>query len=475
MNSKKGLLRFSLLIFLVIGFFFFLPPLTLAKPSVHLVFPIRGGDFWQRPWSPVTKVKEYSNFLKQTQLPATFILRFDALNDPTITSLLKDNPSFQVGIFLEITPSLSKATNLPYPQGDNSWYLPDRIFTVSYSRPQRQKIIDAYFEKFQQIFHHPPALIGAWYLDSFSLNYIYHHYQVENFLLVSDQDGTDHYLIWGLPFTRNYHASFFNPLVPGDSPFSIYQWAPRNIERGLQGADQKGSLYSLQTNDYLKLGLNLDYWYSAIEDYSTSLVILPFTLILGLENDEPNPLAYKQFFTAIRTLKNKGFVFTSKLGDSPLKFRDVFIHKGKGTTTYLVQNQNYRVYFKTYKDKTEILDLRSFLGNKYPSFWSFYPNKNDLLYAQTEAIIDQVQLGNKVTLPYPLEFDKQVKTFRSPTGAKIVFDNKQIKFFPEIPSNLSQRFKNFESLTIEKNKLIFSFQLITSHQMVKFFLCFFYL
>ncbi len=444
---------------LILGFVF-LTNSTIVKaqssPQFHLVFPVRGSDFWQRPYQPVKTVKQTVDFLNQNQLPATFLLRWDALNDPAITQLLKNNPNLNLGLFLEITPSLADSIKLDYPTNDSRWYYPDRVFTVGYNLNQRQKIIDAYVNKFKQVFSKTPDLIGAWYIDSFSINYFSEKYKIKSFLIVSDQDGTDHYLVWGLPFSRNYHPAYLNPLVPGKTATTIYQWAPRDIFNGLDNASKKSSLYSLQTNDYLKLNYNLDYWYSAIDDYKNSQTTQPLTLILGLENDEINPQAYTDLFTGIVKLKNQSFIFVKNLKPAPTAFFNVFQSQKQSQTAYLIQNQNYRLYLKTDSNKTSILDLRSFKGNDYPVFWSFYPNKNHLLYAQTDALIDAVQLKNPIVLNYPVRFDSKTNSLTANGQTKISFDQVQIKFTDRVDPKLKRAVNSFTDIKLTKSSLIFS-------------------
>ena len=73
---------------------------------VSIVNPVRGEDFWDLKNQKVsTAVEGQIEILGQFNLPATWLLRFDALDDKEIIDILNKRLSDEKGIFLEITPS----------------------------------------------------------------------------------------------------------------------------------------------------------------------------------------------------------------------------------------------------------------------------------------------------------------------------------------------------------------------------------
>src|SRR3990167_9710656 len=94
--------------------FFTVKALAYSSPAfVTVVNPIRGDEFWDlSDQTPADSVNRQFEILKNYQLPATWLLRFDALANKEIVALLKRAPSNQEkGLFLEVTPSLAEAAN----------------------------------------------------------------------------------------------------------------------------------------------------------------------------------------------------------------------------------------------------------------------------------------------------------------------------------------------------------------------------
>src|SRR3989344_7195473 len=91
-------------------FLFFLNPTTVAfantESFVSVVNPVRGWDFWQgEGQKPKDAVFGQMEILDKFNVPATFLIRYDALTDTEIVEKLKDSFKDEKGLFLEITPT----------------------------------------------------------------------------------------------------------------------------------------------------------------------------------------------------------------------------------------------------------------------------------------------------------------------------------------------------------------------------------
>ena len=92
---------------LLLGFFLFsfvITPSTVAAGNsfVSVVNPVRGSEFWEmKDQKPETAVLGQIEILESFNLPATWLIRFDALDDQNIIQGLKKRSSDEKGLFLE--------------------------------------------------------------------------------------------------------------------------------------------------------------------------------------------------------------------------------------------------------------------------------------------------------------------------------------------------------------------------------------
>ncbi|KKS68873.1 MAG: hypothetical protein UV41_C0072G0004 [Candidatus Daviesbacteria bacterium GW2011_GWA2_42_7] len=92
--------------FFIVAIFLFLLPAQVfaAGPSfVTVVNPIRGQEFWDiKNQQPLDVVLGQVKILQDLKVPATWLIRFDALEDQKITGSLPSG--HEKGLFLEVTP-----------------------------------------------------------------------------------------------------------------------------------------------------------------------------------------------------------------------------------------------------------------------------------------------------------------------------------------------------------------------------------
>lgn len=276
--------KFFFFIFLV-SLFFLIPFNVKAQQptekSVVLVNPIRGNDFWEHDFNLLETPKNQYQLLSKNNLPATWLVRFDALKDLKVVEFLKSlNSQQEIGIFMEITPSLTTAARVKYNQSPN-WHYAKSILLTGYEPGDRRKMIDTSFEEYKKIFNRYPRSVGAWWIDAESLNYMRDKYKIEANLDVADQFSTDQYQVWGQYWSTPFYPSKTNALMPAQSPdrkigVVTVQWATRDPYNGY-GNGVFESTYSVQANDYILHDLGIDYFEKLLNVYPQTTV--------GIEND----------------------------------------------------------------------------------------------------------------------------------------------------------------------------------------------
>ncbi len=306
------ILQFFYAVFFLIIFLLIFIKLSFAYAQnsfVTIVNPVRGSDFWDQKNQKVETafLGEYE-ILRKFNLSATWLLRYDVLSNEIIVNQLK-NTSDEKGLFLEITPQWTNDAGIPYHKGA-SWHSAASAFLTGYEQNQREKLIDASFEKFKKVFGYFPKSVGAWWIDSYSLSYMQKKYSIISSLLVSDQYSTDNYQIWGQYWSTPYYPSKNNALHPAQSlenklPIVMIQWAPRDPVNGY-GNGVLESTYSVQANDYIDYH-NLDTkYFSKLVDLYTSQPFNQFgQLVIGLENSYSWDKYKNEYENQIRTIVDK--------------------------------------------------------------------------------------------------------------------------------------------------------------------------
>lgn len=273
-------------------FFTLLPSSVSAQASnsfINVVMPVRGKDFWEKEISPEESFLNYYNMIKQKNIPATYLLRFDALNQEKIVNQLKALSEGEVGLFLEVTPSSAESSGVKYHPSRN-WHQAESILLTGYGSDERIKIIDSYFEKFKKEFGYFPKTVGAWWIDGASLSYMKKRYGILVNLSVADQFSTDGYQVWGQYFSTPFYPSRFNASqvaqnVENKIGTVQIQWAARDPFNGYGNAVED-STFSVQANDYLlHPGLDINYFSKLLDIYLNENKN-PFAQItIGIENN----------------------------------------------------------------------------------------------------------------------------------------------------------------------------------------------
>ncbi|MFH1561458.1 MAG: hypothetical protein ABID04_02670 [Patescibacteria group bacterium] len=270
--TRKRLVLFFLILFL----FSLSRVAVLAQGEIDcpnryltLINPVRGRNLWLD--QSLRPLEDQYGLIASYGFSATWLLQYDALTDEELVGFVKNQFSSnqELGLFLEVSPDLAESARVVYPPL-LPWYDPQAVFLSGYSQSQRRKLIDTVFEKYKKTFGDYPASVGAWWLDSYSLEYLKSKYDIKAVLIVADQKTTDNYGVWGQWWGVPYYSSEANVLIPAQEKdkrgLVVLQWAQRDISKAC-GEGPSSSNYSLQANDYTERGLDTAYFKKLIASY----------------------------------------------------------------------------------------------------------------------------------------------------------------------------------------------------------------
>lgn len=392
--------------------------LTLGKVSANNAFisvvnPVRGYDFWEtKNQTPQTVVDGELAILRKNDIPATWLIRYDALLDNDIVGKLR-NTLDEKGLFLEVTPSWTQDAVVAYHQSE-SWHSAGSAFLTGYELSDREKLIDKGFAKFKESFGEYPKSVGAWWIDAHSLDYMQKKYAITTALIVADQYSTDNYQIWGQYFSTPYYPSKTNALYPAQNidekiPLVMVQWAARDPVNSY-GNGVLESTYSVQLNDYIDYH-NLDTnYFSKLVDIYISQPLNDFgQMVVGLENSYSWPRFQKEYLNQINTLtnkKNKGQLSLVTLSNFASWYQKEFpklspeqiIVANDPLDTYKktiwFMNPYYRAGWFLNQDGSVFRDIRQYVGGTQELC---YTKRCDSVNFATTAVrvLDEISFGHK--------------------------------------------------------------------------------
>lgn len=437
--------------------FVFPPAVLAAGPETFVSFsnPVRGYDNWtggkQNPLDlPRFQYQESTS----SAFPVTWLLRFDAVDNATISAYFEDliatDQNQSLGAFLEITPSLTNKAGIEYPAGimiSNA----NRVFLSGYTPENRLLLIDTYMNTFFNRFGFYPQSVAAWDLDSYSLQYLQSRYSVLTAMNCDEQYSTDSYRLWGGYIGSPYFPDKNNSLVPASSlknrvNLAMVRWAQRDLFR-FYGTRAESS-YSVQVNDYLSMGQTTKYFENLIALYSQHS-FNEFTFVnIGLEND----YLLKDYREEIRAsysslAKNQGkynlhFISLADFGDwmkgrypesSPTySYRTTDPAGVEQGEVFWYQGPFYRIGLKSHEGKTKIIDFRAYNREVYDENIAT-PNQKYGLFSEIPAIVDSIKYqGTEILLgedisQYKTVYDKQWDY----SQISLVLGNKKISFYPK--------------------------------------------
>lgn len=335
-------------VFTILSFFFcvgLFPQIVQAETSCEnkyltLINPVRGRTLWFN--KSVAPLLDQYSLVKEKDFPATWLMQYDAFKDgELLAEIAKFDSKQEMGLFLEVSKDLAQDSRVTYPPLFD-WTNPRVVFLSGYSRSERKKIIDHLFTEFNGEFGYYPESVGAWWIDSYSLNYMEKEYGVKSALIVADQLSTDDFGVWGQWWGVSYYPLKTNVLLPASSlsnkqDIVILQWAQRHPDLAY-GDGPKFSNHSLQANDYISLGFDTDFFSSLVDTYSDC--VNPISQVtVGLETGMESVGFLDEYEKQLEVLENKEYLVPLTMSQYGEKFREVhpgFPKEAKviGTTTW---------------------------------------------------------------------------------------------------------------------------------------------
>lgn len=212
-------------------------------------------------------VEKQVELVNKYHLPATFLLQYDALIQAEYQDLLKKklNDSSEIGGWFEITQPQVEAAGMQW-KGEHSWVShANMAFSTGYTQEERIKLVDVYMNKFKEIFGYYPKSMGSWYIDAFTLNYMYTKYGIVASCNCKDQVGTDGYTLWGGYWNQAYYPSKQNGYMPaqtesGQIPVPVFRMLGSDpiyqYDDGLE--NERQGVISLEPV-YREAGMNRDW------------------------------------------------------------------------------------------------------------------------------------------------------------------------------------------------------------------------
>lgn len=295
---------------------------------VAIVNPVRSRELWKD--KTLAPIETQYGAINKLNLSATWLIQDDVLQDIELINKIKNfNENQEIGLFLEVSKGLALRARVYFDE-QRPWYDPGVVFLSGYTLPDRKKIIDKMVLDFKNTFGYMPKSVGAWWIDSYSQQYLENKYKIKAFLICADQKTTDKYGIWGQWWGYPYIPSPDNILAPGKSKSVVIQWAQRDLEKAYFGSGFEVSNYSLQANDYTSKKLDIKYFEKLAGQYLAVEKLGQITV--GLETGIESVGNEKEFEKQLKWLSDNKII-SLKMSDFAVQYRNTYDNKNPEKVT----------------------------------------------------------------------------------------------------------------------------------------------
>lgn len=388
----------TITVFLIISPTKVLAQQTSLNQFITIVNPVRISAYTKDPRLSLSA--QYSEVNKRN-LPATWLLTYDVMLNDGMNSVTKVmDQSQELGIFLEVTERFAQDSGVSYNKTD-SWHRANSVFLSGYTQEDRRKLIDTFFEKFKEIYENYPVSVGAWWIDSYSLEYMKNKYNIRARLSVADQFSTDGYQVWGQYWSTPYYPSRFHGGIPATTLANklevvTIQWAPRDPVNGYG----RGPASLFSTQDYL----DIDYFQKLIRFYVEKHSNRFGQATIGLEGDfslETYAGMFAKQLDVAANLRSQNVLDTVTMKDfaswyrnsfpklSPVQIIETDDFLGKKLNSIWYQSPNFRInIIYNYDTKeTKVRDFRTYHDNFQEPYY-ISPNRDLNLSINIPSQID---------------------------------------------------------------------------------------
>ncbi len=167
----------------------------------------------------VAPVVNQIRLVNEHDLPATWLLQYDALIDDRFVPLLRESldDRHEIGVWFEVVQPQAEKAGIKW-RGRYPWDWHSHVgFSIGYTPAEREKLADVLMEDFRAVFGRYPRSMGSWLFDAHLLGYLSDRYGLVAACNCKDQWGTDGYNVWGGYYNQAYYPSRANVLMPAQT------------------------------------------------------------------------------------------------------------------------------------------------------------------------------------------------------------------------------------------------------------------
>ncbi|QNK56346.1 hypothetical protein [Paenibacillus sp. PAMC21692] len=188
-----------------------------ANNRVNIINFVRGVEP-RLPIDLLDTLKREIALVNQYELPATWLIQYDALIDPQFTDVLKElDDRHEIGIWFEVVQPLTDRAGLAW-HGRYPWDWHANVgFSIGYTPDERVLLADLFMEEFHRQFGYYPRSAGSWFMDAHLLGHLSDRYGIVASCNCKDQWGTDGYTLWGGYYNQAYYPSRLNGFMPAQT------------------------------------------------------------------------------------------------------------------------------------------------------------------------------------------------------------------------------------------------------------------
>lgn len=355
-------------------------------------------------------VCEQVKLVNKYDLPATFLLQYDALINPLYQDLLKSklNDHSEIGAWWELTQPQIEAAGIKW-RGEHSWVSHANIaFSTGYTKEERERLVDVYMAKFKEIFGTYPKSVGSWFIDAHTLGYMYDKYKIVASCNCKDQVGTDRYTLWGGYWNQAYYPSRINAYMPaqteeGQIPVPIFRMLGSDpiyqYDDGL-GQERQGVI-SLEPV-YEKAGMDRRW----VDYFLESIVNKPCLAFNYAQAGQENSFTWSNMSKGLEmqipildSLRKENKIRVETLGESGAWFKECFKVtpatavttltdvRGEGNKTVWFNSRYYRANLLWEKGTFRFRDIHLF-DESYKSVYLEKPGDGNQFLFYTLPVVD---------------------------------------------------------------------------------------
>ncbi len=186
---------------------------------LNLVNFVRGVDPRYPDLDLLLPVQKQLELTHKYKFPTTFLLQNEVLTDKRFIDILKPSELIEIGLWFELNKNLvERAGEVWKGQGESilDWH-PNAGFPIGYSPESRLRMIDIAMEDFKEVYGYYPKTVASWFIDVYTLKYLYDKYGIEASMNCKDQWDTDGYSLWGGYYNQAFYPSVHNAFCPANS------------------------------------------------------------------------------------------------------------------------------------------------------------------------------------------------------------------------------------------------------------------